>query len=343
MTGSHNRMIRIQQNRTASAVAGLVASLLLVFGVAQTFAADQPGATATAPAGPPSVQPSGKDPADVQREQAIAEFSAKMRAANYPALFEQAAQEFNVPADVLKGVAFAETRWEHLQWPPGETASPETGMPRPYGIMSLWDNEYFGHSLVDAARLIGKDPEALKGDPLQNMRGAAALLRQLYEQTPKPADAPGGEIESWRKAIVKYCGIPEPELSEEHALNVYEFMNAGYHDYGMEWPEHPVRLEPMRQEVAQIKAAARARLEAKMKAEEEQAATNTAPGLPTLQKPIPTEVKPMVAQAPVEPVTTAPGESRQRWLLLGLIVLLLGIGAVYRLRKKPSARQKSKG
>jgi len=332
-------MIRIHQNRFASSIAGFLAGLFLVLGIVQTFAADQPAAVATAPAGPLPGQASGRDPADVQREQAIAEFSARMRAANYPALFESAAREFNVPADVLKGIAFAETRWEQLQWPPGETASPDTGMPRPYGIMSLWDNPYFGHSLVDAARLIGKDPAELKGDAYQNMRGAAALLRQLYEQTPKPADAPGEEIESWRKAIVKYCGIPEPELSEEHALNVYEFMNRGYHDYGMEWPEHPVKLEPMRQEVAQIKAAARARLEAKLKAEEELAATHTVPGLPKLQKPAPADIKPMVAQAPVAPMTTAPGESRQRWLLLGFIVVLLGIGAVYRLRKKPSARQ----
>ena len=83
---------------------------------------------------------------DLKREAAIAEFTAKMKAANYPALFDTAAQEFNVPADILKGVAFAETRWEQLTWPPGETASPETGMPRPYGIMSLWDNKYFGRA-----------------------------------------------------------------------------------------------------------------------------------------------------------------------------------------------------
>src|SRR3974377_1493524 len=76
---------------------------------------------------------------DLKRQAAIAEFTRKMKEANYPALFDKAAQEFNVPADILKGVAFAETRWEHLTWPPGETASPETGMPPPYGIMSLWD------------------------------------------------------------------------------------------------------------------------------------------------------------------------------------------------------------
>ena len=67
-------------------------------------------------------------------------------------------------------VGMVQTRWEHLKWPPGETESPATGMPRPYGIMSLWDNEYFGHSLIEAAALIGKTPEELKEDPLQNIR-----------------------------------------------------------------------------------------------------------------------------------------------------------------------------
>src|SRR4051812_37054448 len=53
---------------------------------------------------------------DQAREKAIAEFTQKMKDANYPALFEKAAREFNVPVDILEGISFAETRWEHLQW-----------------------------------------------------------------------------------------------------------------------------------------------------------------------------------------------------------------------------------
>src|SRR5262245_11907177 len=189
---------------------------------------------ATAPK--PLAQDAPKSPEDIRREAAIAEFTRKMKEANYPALFNQAAAEFNVPSDILKGIAFAETRWEHLTWPPGETRSPETGMPRPFGIMSLWDNEFFGHTLTDAARLIGKDPEDLKSDPLTNIRGAAALLRKIYDETPKPVGTTEQDIKSWRYAIVKYCGVPEPDLSNRHALEVYEFMNKGYNQYGIEWP-----------------------------------------------------------------------------------------------------------
>ena len=38
-----------------------------------------------------------------------------MKEANYPALFEKAAQEFGLPADILKGVAFAETAGRELE------------------------------------------------------------------------------------------------------------------------------------------------------------------------------------------------------------------------------------
>jgi hypothetical protein len=292
-----------------------------------------PGVTQAAPG-------AGRSAEDIAREKAIAEFTQKMKDANYPALFEKAAAEFNVPADILKGISFAETRWEQLQWPPGETVSPENGMPRPYGIMSLWDNDYLGHSLLDAARLIGKDPEELKSDAYQNMRGAAALLRKIYDETPKPADAQGDEIESWRKAIVKYSGIPEPELSESHALEVYEWMNKGFHQYGIEWQERPVKLEPMRAEVAKIRAEARARVQAKMQEDEAKGVANSSVDRTRFQNSA--TGKPMVATAsPVKAVAdTTHADGNQRWLLLGLIIVLLGIAGVYLFKRKPESPAK---
>jgi hypothetical protein len=274
-------------------------------------------------------------------QQSIAEFTQKMKNANYPALFDKAAQEFNVPADILKGVAFAETRWTQLQWPPGETASPATGMPRPYGIMSLWDNDYFGHSLLEAAKLIGQDPEVLKTDAYQNMRGAAALLRQLYDSTPKPADAPDEkQIESWRKAIVKYSGIPLPELSEQHALKVYEFMNQGYHHYGLEWDAHPVNLGPMREDVARIQAAAHNRLQIAPKPEKLAASTPPAPAsLETIATNSPTGTNSSAADPLSPPHPTSAQQLRQRWYLAGLMALLLIIAFAYRRRGAPKSTE----
>ena len=268
---------------------------------------------------------------DAARQKAIAEFTQKMKDANYPALFDKAAKEFNVPPDVLKGVAFAETRWSHHQWAAGETVSPENGMPRAYGIMALMDDDHFGHSLVAGATLIGEDPDIVKADAYQNMRAGAALLRKLYEETPRPADAPGDQIESWRKAIVKYCGIPQPELSESHALHVCEFMNEGYNQYGIDWPAHPVNLSPMREEVAKIRAEARNRVDTKLNSDEASGGAI---------------IPPSAQAAPATPAATAPAHAsvqteaehaealRQRWYLLGLIFLLLGVGVFYRLKRR---------
>lgn len=216
--------------------------------------------------------PPPKTPEDLARDAAIAAFTKKMEQANYPALFEKAAKEFNVPVEILEGLSFAETRWEHLTWPEGETVSPDNGMPRPYGIMSLWDNEFFGHSLVEAAKLIGKTPDDLKKDPLDNMRGAAALLRQIYDKTPKPDGTTESELESWRYAMAEYCGIPEPDLKQQHAFDVYQHLSQGYNQYGINLKPVPgLKLDEMYADVKKVKDEEQKKREAKYAAEEQNA------------------------------------------------------------------------
>jgi hypothetical protein len=281
---------------------------------------------------------------DSRREAAIAEFTAKTRAANYPALFDQAAKEFRVPADVLKGIAFAETRWEHLTWPPGETVSPENGMPRPYGIMSLWDNQYFGHSLLDAATLLGKEPDELKRDPLQNIRGAAALLRKIYDENPKPADSSKEtDVEGWRYAIRKYCGIPEPDLNARHALEIYRFMSQGYHQYGIEWAARPVNLDPIRAETSQIVAQEEAKRLARIStngasASEPSFAPNPRTEDETRAAQIPRLPVTNAAPPPMEQAPPAQGSRTIFWFFGGVAVAVLFF--LWLSRYGPNARQK---
>lgn len=285
----------------------------------------------------------------LRREAAIAEFTRKMKEADYPALFTKTADEFGVPADILKGIAFAETRWEHLVWPPGETASPANGMPRPYGIMSLWDNEHFGHSLVDAAKLIGKDPDELKIDPYQNMRGAAALLKKIYGETARPDGTSEQDIESWRYAIAKYCGIPEAELHHRHALEVYEFMNKGYHQYGIEWDAHPVNLGPMREEVKRIVAEENRKREARFSNDPRfMAANGPAPSSepnvkalenmlkPTTQLAPQSAVAPAVASTSDTDLSVTPGNYRgTKWVVASALgPLCLGGYILYRNKRR---------
>ena len=177
----------------------------------------------------------------------------------FNALFDKAALEFGVPADVLKGISFAETRWSHLIWADGDTASACNGMPRPYGIMSLWDNEHFGHSLREAAALLGKSPEELKKDPFENIRGAAALLRKFYHELPQPEGTDPSDIASWRNAIAAFSGLPQVEFSQQHALDIYTQMTRGYHQFGIEWQARPIDLAPIRAAVEKIQTEAKSK------------------------------------------------------------------------------------
>ena len=281
-------------------------------------------------------RPKGEE--EAQRAAAIAEFTKKMRDSNYPTLFDAAAIEFRVPADILKGIAFAETRWEHLTWSPGETRSSDTGMPRPYGIMSLWDNEFFGHSLIEAAQLIGKDPDELKNDPFQNIRGGAALLRKIYDETPKPEGTTESNIESWRYAIRKYCGIPEPDLNAQHALDVYTFISQGYHQYGIEWKGQSVNLEPIIAETRNIVREERAKrqlIDAQRTRPQENPIFRSAE---KMEKEEPAAKKaPQIAVSTVESPTTPERISNHLWWWFVLLLIPAGVTAtIFRYaRKRP--------
>jgi N-acetyl-anhydromuramyl-L-alanine amidase AmpD/methionine-rich copper-binding protein CopC len=177
---------------------------------------------------------------------------------SYNRYFEAASAEFGVPADVLRGVAFSTTRWSQMIFAEGDSVSVCTRMPHVYGIMGLWDNAYFGRTLRDAAALIGREVRVLETDPYQNIRGAAALLRKLYDETPKPSYAPAGSLESWENAIARYTGIPQPELSHKHVLDLYTRVQSGYHRFGIDMEARPMNLEPMRRSVEALQTAAQA-------------------------------------------------------------------------------------
>ncbi|GEM_PF-797465 len=161
-------------------------------------------------------------------------------------MFDQAASEFNVPAPILQGIAFTETRWQHIEWQEGDTVNC-AGMPHAYGIMGLHDDSFFGRSLREAAELISFQPEVLKRDPFQNIRGAAALLRKRYEVLPIPSGTVHGTLESWQNAVASYSGIPQIDLSQQYALQMFERIGKGYHGYGIDFPSTSVDLQKVKQ------------------------------------------------------------------------------------------------
>ncbi len=172
---------------------------------------------------------------------------------NYNDLFAQASNEFNVPVNLLKGIAYEETRWQHLIWSDNDTASSCNGLPRVYGIMGLWDNDYFGHSLRDAARLIGKLPHDLKLSPFDNIRGAAALLRNIYDENIKFPDNSNNSIEGWNNALAKFSGYPQVEIAYQRAYDIYELIFIGYNKFGIKIEAQKINMNLLQSHLEELK------------------------------------------------------------------------------------------
>jgi hypothetical protein len=89
--------------------------------------------------------------------------------------FEEAAQEYGVPMELLMAMGYVNTRWE---MPPPETNAYERGNPHgrgSYGIMALVQNPY-SDTLGEASGLTGIPEEQLMMNRAANIRGGAALL-----------------------------------------------------------------------------------------------------------------------------------------------------------------------
>jgi N-acetylmuramoyl-L-alanine amidase-like protein len=154
-------------------------------------------------------------PADQQRQQA----------------FTAAAAEFGVPESVLLGVSYLESRWDanagtpsvsagfgpmHLTdvtaAPPGTEHDAGTVDPRgddarpelhPVAAPGVLDAPSL-HTVDLAAQLTNVDAATLRSDPVQNIRGGAAVLAH-YQGTPSsnPAD--------WYQAIARYSGTSDAQ------------------------------------------------------------------------------------------------------------------------------------
>ena len=91
--------------------------------------------------------------------------------------FEEAAEKYDVPVELLLAMGYVNTRWE---MPPPEASAHERGNPHgrgAYGIMQLVRNDD-EDTLGEASSLTGISPEELKADRKSNIMGGAALLAE---------------------------------------------------------------------------------------------------------------------------------------------------------------------
>ena len=134
-------------------------------------------------------------------------------------LFLEAADEFDVPRDLLVALAWTETRFDAR--PPGE-ASKEGG----YGIMNLRGGEP-GTDLARAASFLDLEQEVLKTDHEASIRGAAMLLRLEADDWAELNDNDVDEWAEWYEVTAERAPSTHSALRTSYARQVFHTMEGG--------------------------------------------------------------------------------------------------------------------
>lgn len=129
--------------------------------------------------------------------------------------FATAGARYEVPVDLLKAVSYAESRWWHRS---GSSPSIDGR----YGLMGLRR----GATLTRAARLLGLSEETLMTNPVENIYGAAAVLRDLDERTANGA-RPSADLDDWYQTIKAYGCFGSDYVRTLYANEVFRFARQG--------------------------------------------------------------------------------------------------------------------
>jgi N-acetyl-anhydromuramyl-L-alanine amidase AmpD len=122
------------------------------------------------------------------------------------AMFEAAAEEFDVPSIILSSVAHVETGWQMVQ------GSVEfDGQPIATGLMALR-----GENLQEGAALAGVSLAEASSDPLANIRAGAALLSVLADEL---GVTDRQDIGAWAPVLAAYSGIEDPDARDAYVYD----------------------------------------------------------------------------------------------------------------------------
>jgi thiol-disulfide isomerase/thioredoxin len=112
-------------------------------------------------------------------------------------VFQQAADEFHVPVEVLMAVAYVSSHWEHH--------GGETSLYGDCGIMGLKDTRDKRATLGIAAGLIGLPPDSLRSLK-GNVRGGAALLAHEFVAVHGRANLAKNMrvVDNWRDVLPRF-------------------------------------------------------------------------------------------------------------------------------------------
>jgi hypothetical protein len=142
--------------------------------------------------------------------------------------FQEAAEEYGVPMELLMAMGYINTRWEMPLPEANVYVYGDLHGWGSYGIMALAQNPY-SNTLGEASRLTGIPEEELKTSRAANIRGGAALL--AASQGPnKPA-----HLDGWYWAVagrglaggIAYAAVSGIGSGELYAEEVFEALQTG--------------------------------------------------------------------------------------------------------------------
>ena len=153
--------------------------------------------------------------------------------------FQQAANKYQVPVNLLKAVSYNESSFESHGGQPSVAGG--------YGVMHLTDttglipnganskaekvpNAASLHTLQKAAKLTGISVSKLKSNTTANIQGGAALLAAYQKSLGKPLTTNSA---SWYSAVKKYSQSDSKPAAEFFAANVYQILAKGVHKDGV--------------------------------------------------------------------------------------------------------------
>lgn len=197
--------------------------------------------------------------------------------------YAAAAAEFGVPESVLLGVSYLESRWNVNAGTPSTSAGygpmhltdvvtansvdgtggshhddgtedPRGDDARPALLPTPGENDVSApalNTLADAAELTGVDPAVLRSDPVQNIRGGAALLAEHQRDLGVTSDDPA----DWYGAVAKYSGAADTGSANTFAAEVFATINEGVErvtDDGQSVRLAPTAVEPNTTQLADL-------------------------------------------------------------------------------------------
>jgi N-acetyl-anhydromuramyl-L-alanine amidase AmpD/predicted small lipoprotein YifL len=168
--------------------------------------------TACGPQGPESQEPA-QNPSNAVAD-AAQDAVNRGSTGQLDPLFDKAARQFNVPADLLKAISFTETRWQMVR---GEEEFP--GQAPAFGLMALR-----GAALERGAALAGVSAEEVRNDEQANILAGAALLSAYADEL----KVDRADLGAWAPAVVRLSGIDHTDAQAEHVhRGVYATLRNG--------------------------------------------------------------------------------------------------------------------